>query len=43
MKKKQIRLGKSEAILRVSIYMSQKIDWLPIQYLDQVYKEDFFL
>ena len=36
-------MGKSEAILRVSIYMSQKIDWLPIQYLDQVYKEDFFL
>ena len=42
-KTKQIKLGKSEAILRVSIYMSQKIDWLPIQYLDQVYKEDFFL
>ena len=43
MKKKQIRLGKSEAILRVIIYVSQKIDWLPIQFLDKVYNEDFFL
>ena len=42
-KKKQIRLGKSEAILRVIIYVSQKIDWLPIQFLDKVYNEDFFL
>ena len=29
-KNKQIKLGKSEAILRASIYMSKKFDWLPI-------------